>query len=236
MQSIGHGRFSKRAQLAALALIACAALAAPAVQAMPWKTLVVVPPAKLPDSARQGGEAMLLHDSPDGRTWLYIERDAGSRLAVFDVTDPARIKAAGSVHIDAGAAFDFVAALGEDAELIRFRASLASAVLDLHQAQAPTLRLTDGRALQGEISALGADGYTISTPLAAGAPPTRDYAVVDAAGARSLSTLAEVPQVRQDITRGATGTTFLLTDNGLYLIRRPGVELYKQQRDLDYAN
>jgi hypothetical protein len=34
----------------------------------------------------------------------------------------------------------------------------------------------------------------------------------------------EVKQVRQEITNHDTGTTFLLAEDGLYLIRRPTVE------------
>jgi hypothetical protein len=30
------------------------------------------------------------------------------------------------------------------------------------------------------------------------------------------------------MTKGDTGTTFMLTDNGLYVIRRPGVESIHQ--------
>jgi len=33
-----------------------------------------------------------------------------------------------------------------------------------------------------------------------------------------------VNQVRQEITNSETGTTYLLTTDGLYLIRRPAVE------------
>jgi hypothetical protein len=34
---------------------------------------------------------MMLHDTTDGRTLLYIEQNHGARLAIFDVTDPAHV-------------------------------------------------------------------------------------------------------------------------------------------------
>ncbi|HEX9384425.1 MAG TPA: hypothetical protein VF908_13560 [Gemmatimonadaceae bacterium] len=42
--------------------------------------------------------------------------------------------------------------------------------------------------------------------------------------------------VREEITKYDTGTTFLFTESGLFLIRRPIKEMNKELRDLDYAN
>ena len=39
-----------------------------------------------------------------------------------------------------------------------------------------------------------------------------------------------------EITKYDTGTTFLLTEGGLFLIRRPVKEMNKELRDSDYAN
>jgi hypothetical protein len=36
------------------------------------------------------------------------------------------------------------------------------------------------------------------------------------------------PQVRREITNAATGTTFALTEDGLYMIRRPAIEAQHQ--------
>jgi hypothetical protein len=236
MKQIDNAKFSMSVRRAAIALIATGAVAAPAAQAMPGRNLIVVPPTALPQLARQGGDAMLLHDTADGRTLLYVERDAGGRLAIFDVTDPASIKACGQVQLDAPGAFDFVSVLGDNAELIRFRAGQGSAVLDLYHAQAPTVTMIEGHTLQGQVSVLGADGITASTPVDNGAQPARDYQVIDTATAQQLKPVADVKQVRQEIVNRDSGTTFLLTDNGLYLIRRPAVELQQQQRALDYGN
>jgi hypothetical protein len=85
--------------------------------------------------------------------------------------------------------------------------------------------------LQGQIMFLGGDGFTLSTPAAADAQPTRDYQVIDTANSQQLKRVFDVQQVRQEIANLDTGTTFLLTDNGLYLIRRPAVETALQFRE-----
>jgi uncharacterized beta-barrel protein YwiB (DUF1934 family) len=46
----------------------------------------------------------------------------------------------------------------------------------------------------------------------------------------------DVKQVRAQVANQDTGTTFLLTDNGLYLIRRPAVEMALQFRENSNAN
>jgi hypothetical protein len=149
----------------ALALLACAALAAPGAQARSASSTVLVPPASLPVQARQPGEAMFLQDTLDGRTMLYIQRDGDSSMAVLDVTDPAHIKGQASVPVDV---------------------SVASHRDDL--------------------------------------------------GAREWDRGFDVPTVHAQVTNAATGTTFLLTDGGLYVVRQPSTELIRKLRELDYAN
>jgi hypothetical protein len=69
--------------------------------------IIVVRPAELPELARVAGQAMMLHDTLDGTTLLYVEQNHGARLAIFDVTDPAHVKAEGSTVVDAPGSFDF---------------------------------------------------------------------------------------------------------------------------------
>jgi hypothetical protein len=71
---------------------------------------------------RQGNRC--LYPAADGETYLYVEQQKGARLAVFDVTDPAKIKTAASVAVKTPGAFDFVCLLNDQAELIRFRDNL----------------------------------------------------------------------------------------------------------------
>jgi hypothetical protein len=179
---------------AVIGIIASGIVAAPVAYAKASNNLVIVPPADLPALARQTGEAMFLHDTVDGRTLLYIEQRQGSELAILDVTDPGHVKGEGSVKLEASGPFDVVSALGNRAELVRFRQGQADAVLDLHKPDAPTLRTVAGQEADRGI---------------------------------------DVKQVGEKITNADTGTTFMLTEGGLYLIRQPAVEMGKKQRDLD---
>src|ERR1700722_842218 len=223
MKQIADRTFRNCLRGVAIAIVASGAVAAP-VYAKPYNNLIFVSPSELPTIARQGGDAMFLHQTLDGRTLLYVEQGNGSALAVLDVTDPGHVKAQGSVQLGASGAFDFVSALGEHAELIRFRQGQQDAVLDLHKITMPTLKEVPGLTTRGPTMLLGGDGFMVSTPLAADTQPTHDYQVVDTANAAQLDRVFNVKQVRQEIANQATGTTFLLADSGLYLIRRPAVE------------
>ena|SRR5258708_3996395 len=191
----------------------------------PSNTIILVRPTNLPEPARQAGEAMLLDQSRNGRTLLYIEQDQGARLAIFDVTDPANIKALASVQLEAPGSFDFVLPLRDRAELVRFRDGQGEAVLDLHKVKYPTIKTIQGLKFQGSTRRLGDDGFMIADQ-GSGQPDANDldYQVVETANARELNRVYDVKQVRQEITNDETGTTYLLTADGLYLIRRPAVE------------
>jgi hypothetical protein len=234
MKRNGHSEFFNGLRRVAIAVVASGAVAAPVAYARA-SDIVLVPPTALPEAARHTGEAMFLHDTLDGKTLLYIELNQGSGLAILDVTDPGRVRAVGSVKLDVTGPFDFVSTLGDRAELVRFQQDQVDAVLDLHAPQAPTLRTVKGLSLQGPTTRLGEDGFMVTNQAVARAPLTRDYQIVDAASSQELYRVFDVKQVREEITRKETGTTFLLTDGGLYLIRRPAVEMYKNQRDMDYV-
>jgi hypothetical protein len=167
--------------------IAVALVAASAAQASSKSEIVVVPPSDLPVMTREYADAMMLHETASGRTYLYIEQAQGSRLAVLDVTDPARIRAEKLVELAAAGPFDFVSEVGTRAELIRYRATGAEAVLDLHKAKAPALS-------------------------------------VQSDAAQSSRLVTDVKGLKQQVTNRETGTTFLLGEDGLYVVRRPAVE------------
>ena len=217
---------------------ATSGMAAGIALAAPSSNLIVVPPAKLPASARQSGDAMFLHETIDGTTLLYIEENQGSRLAIFDVTDPAHVKGDGSVEVDAPGPFDFVSSLGSRAELIRFRQDQGNAVLDLHKAKVPVLKTPQGLTLKGAVTPLGNDDLIVSSRALADSQVARDYQVqvVNTANSSEPSRVFNLKGIREEITKYDTGTTFLCTDDGLFLIRRPVKEMEKTLRDLDYAN
>src|SRR5215813_13080562 len=133
-------------RIARLALTAAAALTLTGYVAAKNRPsrVVLLRPAELPELARVTGQAIVLHAAGDGRTFLYVEQNDGARLAIFDVTNPAKIKQQPAAQLDAPGSFDFVSALGDQAELIRFRDGEGDAVLDLHKAKLPTIRVVPG--------------------------------------------------------------------------------------------
>jgi hypothetical protein len=213
---------------AAIAVVSMAS--APHAFASPSNGIVLELPADLPSLARQGGDAMLLRDTADGRTLLFVEQNDGAQLAVFDVTAPAHIKGEGSVPLDVPGSFDFVAGLGQKIELVRFRDGQGEAVLDFQKATRPTLVRMEPSKSDNSIKWVGSDRSLDSTTAASlpvlGAPAVRDYRVVEAGGkSKAPAQVVDVKQVRDEVTNPGTGTTFLSTDHGLFLVRRPALEI-----------
>jgi len=235
LKNMRRNQLSIRLRRAMMAVVAGGMVAAPAAHANPDNGIVVVPPTDLPELARQSGEVMLLRDTVDGRAILYVEQEQGARLAIFDVTDTVHIKSEGSVQLNTDGPFDFVAPVGGKQELIRYRQSHQEAVLDFHQAKLPSLKQVQGLTLQGPITALGNDGFIVSGQDS-NEPAVRDYQVVDTASANILRTVFDVKQVREEISKADTGTTFLLAEDGLYVVRRPAAESEKRRRDEEWVS
>jgi hypothetical protein len=222
-ENIG-GKLSGCVPRLVLTLVLGGISAAPATLANPSNEIILVAPANLPSLARQSGEAMFLHDTLDGRTLLYVEQHEGAQLAIFDVTDPAHVTGKGSVQLEAAGPFDFVADLGKRGELVRFRRGQGEAVLDLRNT--PVLVKVPGLNTRNSTILL-ADYGSRPTGQALNAPAgqsTRDYKIFQSGESPSEDRVVEVKQVRQEVTNPDTGTTFLLAENGLYMIRRPALE------------
>jgi hypothetical protein len=236
MKTCPDSRFSKSLRRAVIAILATGAIVAQTADARASSHIVVVQPKDLPELARQPGEAMFLHDTIDGKTLLYIEQKSGSQLIILDVTNPAHVTAEGSVQLGARGPFDFVSEVGGRKELIHFRQTRTNAVLDLRKPVAPTLERVQGPTLQGQTMLLGSAGFTVVNEADANAdvpqPAARDYQVVDTADSNEATLVSTVKQVREEITNDDTGTTFLLADDGLHLIRRPGAEMRKSLRQM----
>jgi hypothetical protein len=233
MEKNVRDQLSTRLRRAVMAVVASGIVTASAVHANPSNNIVVVPPTDLPELARHSGDAMLLHETVDGRILLYIEQDQGARLATFDVTNPVHIKDEGSVKLDVSGPFDFVSPLGKQAELIRLRQGHEYSVLDLHKERVPNIKPVQGLTLQGPIARPGDDGFTV-THQATDMKSDRDIQVVETANTRDLSRVFDVKQVREEVLNADTGTTFLLTEKGLFLIRRPAMEWNRSWREREW--
>jgi hypothetical protein len=187
--------------------------------------IIVERPEQLPELAQVPGEAMLLHTTNDGRTFLYIEQNEGARLATFDVTDPANIKEGSAVPLEAHGSFDFVSPLGDYAELVRYRDGQGEAVLNLHKAKVPTLSAAEGLKDQGFTERLGDDVLLVSDrPNVPSVAVDPDEEIIDMSNPIKPHTVADLRRVLEEITNDETGTTFVLTQDGLCVIRRPAVE------------
>jgi hypothetical protein len=177
--------------------------------------IVVVSPAELPAASREYAEAMMLHQTVGGRMFLYIEQEQGTKLAVLDVTNPAKIKAEKPVALNVPGPFDFVGSAGSRNELIRYRGTGQEAVLDLRKAKVPSLDVLPELTVTGHVMALSEDNAVMSPA---------QYQIVDAAGPTPHQHVTNVKGVKQEITDNETGTTYLLAEEGLFVVRRPAVE------------
>jgi len=187
--------------------------------------LIVVQPQDLPEGAQMPGNSLFLHSDSSGDTYLYIEQQQGAHLTIFDVTDPSKIKLAGSVALNVPGVFDFVRPLDGHAELVRFRDSKGVGLLDLHKAKAPTLRMISGLSESGSTQSLGETGFLmINEPYNYVRATIRDYQVVDISSPSEPVLLATVKEVRHEVVNSDTGTTFLLGSEGLTVVRRTSVE------------
>jgi hypothetical protein len=228
-----NSKVVNRLRVAAMAIFVMGIAAGPVVYAAgnaaakAKSEFILVRPADLPDLARQAGEALLLHATNDGRRILYVEQNGGAQLAIFDVTDPSSIKREHSAQIDAAGTFDFVFALGDSKVLVRYRQGQEEAVLDLRKIWAPEIKSVQGLKLRDLTEPLGDEGFTATSQAE---PSATDYKVAETASSRDDNDVFDVQDVRGMITNEETGTTFLLTGEGLYIVRRPAVEEEAQLR------
>ncbi len=188
--------------------------------------LIIEQPADLPEMARTPGQALFLYQAGNGETYLYVEQQNGVQLSIFDVTDPAKIKAAASVPLKAAGAFDFVRYLSGRSELVRFRDSGQLAELDLREPKRPALKSTSSLREPGHSESLGQTGLVMINARYhyVGGATAHDYRVADISNPAHPIPLATIKQVKHKIVNEETGTTYLLGSDGLTVLRRPRVE------------
>ena len=187
--------------------------------------IIVLQPTDLPEQAQTPGNSFFLYSDNDGSTYLYIEQQQGARLTTFNVTDPSKIKFVSSTMLTLPGAFDFVRPVGGRAELIRFRDGKGVAVLDLHTAKKPTVKIISGLSESGSTEPLGELAFMmINEPYNYTRAVPRDYQVIDISSPSDPLLLTTVKEVKHQVVNGDTGTTFLLGSDGLTVIRRLSVE------------
>jgi hypothetical protein len=198
------------------------------------KTIVVESPENLPALAQADAEAMYLHDTNDGRTFLYIEAQNGQQLTALDVTDPARIQRTAQTAISATSAFDFVRSVGDDGALIRYRNGSGVALLSLKHYKHPILVNSSALENAETSEALGQTALLVTANEVTMHPfsDPRNYNVVDTSNPAQPGTLAIISAVTQRLSKSDTGTLFLLNKDGVTVVRRLRVE-QEHQIELD---
>jgi hypothetical protein len=201
------------------------------------KEIVVLEPQDLPEQAQHISESLFLHADNGGSTFLYLEQKEGARLVVLDVTDPARIKSVSAIPLEARGAFDFVEALNDHGELIRYRRNGGIAVLDLTKAKKPMLHTVTSEAGFVTTESVGRSGFlATSGPHREVNLTAQDFQLIDLSGRSGPAVLTTIKQVNHRVTNDETGTTFLLGGDGLTVVRQPSVEgeYQEHQRQLDH--
>jgi hypothetical protein len=95
----------------------------------------------------------------------------------------------------------------------------------------PRLMAVPGLTLPRPISAAGNNPFTVTRPTM-DAPPAQDFGPIDTVLSYELNRMFDVKQVRAQMTRTDTGTTFMLTEDGLYVMRRPAAEWIHQLMEI----
>jgi hypothetical protein len=166
-----------------------------------------------------------LHSTSDGRTILYVEGIGGTYLSILDVTDPAKIRPIGRVEISGTGPFDFARDVNGSAVLIRYRNDSSFATLNLHKIARPVITPLPALALSHNMEVIDNTGLLVSaanTESKVVAAP-RDYAVVDTTDPSHPVWVGTISTVKQSLSND-TGTLFLLSHEGVTVVRHPQVE------------
>jgi hypothetical protein len=190
------------------------------------RTLVLESPSQLPELAQKDGEALYLHSTNDGRTILYIEGIGGKNLSILDVTDPSKIRPIGQVDISGTAPFDFVQDENGSAILIHYRNESGFATLDVHKIARPVITPLPALELSHNTEVIDNTGLLVSATNTESQPVVapRDYKVVDTTDPSHPVMVGTVSSVKQTLSNQNTGTEFLLSHEGVSVVRRPQVE------------
>ena len=203
-----------------LAMMFVAAAGGPAGAIVRSKFIIVESPSDLPELAQVHSEAMhLYHASPD-QVCLYLEQDHGRKLAILDVTDPAKIRAVGQVSIDTASPYDFVEDLSDSTVLIHYRDHSGFAVISFKNYKEPAL--TKGPDYMGDsaVQSYGAHGLLLVSSNEPSMPmQAEQYQVLSTSDSPTPTPLATISGVMQRLDRSQTGTIFLLNGDGLNVVR-----------------
>jgi hypothetical protein len=161
--------------------------------------LIIEQPADLPEMARTPGQALFLHQAGEPETNLYLEQQNSAQLAIFNVRDPAKIKAAAWVPLRAAGVFDFVRYLSGRSELVRFRDSGQLAEFDFREPTKPAQKNSSSLSEAGHSESLAQTGLVVINARYryVGGTVGHDYRVADVSNPAHPTLLATIKQVKQ---------------------------------------
>lgn len=198
------------------------------------KTIVVQSSSAVPVLGLEDSDAMYLQKTGDGRALLYVESAGGTELTTLDVTDPAKIQRVAETKLGASSVFDFIEPIGNDNVLIRYRDGSGEALLNVKHRNRPVVQTASAAAGTESAEKLGETGL-LSASTDVVAPIVQNdpvYTVWDNTHAAHPNVLATIPGVIQRLANEDTGTLFLLSKDGVTVVRRLRVE---QDHKVDVA-
>jgi hypothetical protein len=200
------------------------------------KSIVVESTSDLPEIAQRKGDAMYLRETGGGQTLLYIEQDNGQTLAILDVSDLGAIRPVAKVSIAAKSPYDFVETLSDSAALVHYRDHSGFAVINFKKSKQPVLTAAPQFEHPAQAEAVGHSGLLLTSmnhPITQ--PEDPQYEIFDISNPSNPTPIATVDGVTQRLDRPETGTVFMLSNNGLTVIRRPNVE-QEYNLETNYTN
>lgn len=190
------------------------------------KPIVVQSSVTVPVLGVKNSEAMYLEKSGDGTALLYVESAGGTELTTLDVTDPAKIRRVAETKLGTSSSFDFVEPIGSGGVLIRYRDGSGEALLNVKRSNRPVLESASALAGTEAAEKLGETGL-LSASTKVPAPIGENdpiYTVWDNSKASHPTVLATIPGVTERLSNEDTGTLFLLSKDGITVVRRLRVE------------
>jgi hypothetical protein len=178
--------------------------------------LIVVPANKLPQEAHHQGLAMDLHLVDPSTLYLYVEQEDGKQIAIFDVSDPQKIKFKKLVALEVPAAFDFVQPAGQALEMIRYRDGRGIAILDFSKPKNPVLKAVGATGTEFYIVPVESNQASIRKSV-----DPQDYQIIRPTASKAVAVVKAVVQQQTD---EGNGTIYLLGEDGLTVIRNVRTE------------
>jgi hypothetical protein len=185
------------------------------------QTFLIESPSELPAVAQVGGADVYFRGGVDANSYLYIESASGKSVSILDVTEPSRITSVGSVDLpSAKGPYAFVRALNSRDVLIRYKDHSGYAVLDLSKYDHPVLAVTNALAEAQSVEVRSDEllASSDSPPTDQSGPTSAFYTVLDTSQG-TPATLLNLANVRGKTVNPDTNTLFVITDQGLTVIR-----------------